>query len=342
MNAFLRWSFVIALAAASSISKADDTSALLTRLNAAAAQSSLDEQDLKPWHLKVDFQMFDKKGKPGEQGTMEEWWSEPKLYKLVFTSPSYSATEIHNQDGIFRSPEATPLPYALQTLERAVLHPMPTEDELANSHPILRRETIAKIKMDCIMLGQPIKDNPSIPLGLFPTYCMEKDQNLLRISYDAGMLEIVRARIGTFQQRTVAVDFFVADGEGKLLNGHVAALTTDMTGATFAPAQTMKKVVADGVVRAASGVVAGLKLSGPPPVYPPEARQNHITGSVVMVAIIGVDGHISQLKVISTPSGELAISALVAVHQWVYRPYLLNGVPTNVMTTITVNYQISP
>ena len=91
--------------------------------------------------------------------------------------------------------------------------------------------------------------------------------------------------------------------------------------------------------RVSGGVMAGQILTKVQPVYPPDAKSAHIAGSVVMHAIIGKDGAISSLEVVSGPA-ELRDSALEAVRQWTYKPYLLNGQPTEVETTITVNYSM--
>jgi protein TonB len=48
------------------------------------------------------------------------------------------------------------------------------------------------------------------------------------------------------------------------------------------------------------------------------------------------------MKLISTPDPDLAIAALAAVRQWTYKPYLLNGEPTELQTTITVNFNFGP
>jgi protein TonB len=57
-----------------------------------------------------------------------------------------------------------------------------------------------------------------------------------------------------------------------------------------------------------------------------------------MHAIIGRDGRVHKLTLISYGDGELAMASLYAVRQWTYKPYILNGEPTEVDTTITVNY----
>ena len=92
--------------------------------------------------------------------------------------------------------------------------------------------------------------------------------------------------------------------------------------------------------RISGGVMAGNILSRVNPTYPKEARAAGVSGSVVLHAIIGKDGSIENLSVISGPD-ELRASAIDAVRQWTYRPYILNGEPVDVDTTITVNYQIA-
>ena len=86
-----------------------------------------------------------------------------------------------------------------------------------------------------------------------------------------------------------------------------------------------------------SGVIAGNKLSGSDPVYPPIARAAHVSGAVVLHAIISKAGTIQRLSVLSGPE-MLRASAVASVQDWRYKPYLLNGEPTEVETTITVNF----
>jgi len=76
------------------------------------------------------------------------------------------------------------------------------------------------------------------------------------------------------------------------------------------------------------------------PVYPPDAKKARIQGKVVLEAVIGIDGHVENLKVVSGPK-ELQQSALDAVRQWVYKPYLANGNPVEVTTTVNVTYTLA-
>jgi len=76
------------------------------------------------------------------------------------------------------------------------------------------------------------------------------------------------------------------------------------------------------------------------PVYPEDAKQAQIVGKVQLEAVIGKTGEVEQLKVVSGAK-ELQQSALDAVRQWTYKPFLLNGAPVEVKTTINVTYSLS-
>ncbi len=93
-------------------------------------------------------------------------------------------------------------------------------------------------------------------------------------------------------------------------------------------------------VRISAGVMAGQVTNRVNPVYPPEAKTAGIEGTVILHAIISKEGTVESLTVVSGP-GELAGSAIDAVKQWTYKPYLLNGEPTAVETTITVNFKLA-
>jgi protein TonB len=76
------------------------------------------------------------------------------------------------------------------------------------------------------------------------------------------------------------------------------------------------------------------------PEYPPEAGRARLEGAVVLLAVIGKDGTVQDLRV-KSGSPVLAQAAINAVRQWRYRPYLLNGEPVEVDTQITINFTLS-
>jgi TonB family protein len=75
------------------------------------------------------------------------------------------------------------------------------------------------------------------------------------------------------------------------------------------------------------------------PIYPPEAQAAGVQGVVILEAVIGVDGTVTDARVLrSIPMLEQA--AVDAVRQWTYTPTLLNGAPIPVIMTITVNFSL--
>ena len=76
------------------------------------------------------------------------------------------------------------------------------------------------------------------------------------------------------------------------------------------------------------------------PEYPDAARQAGVQGTVVLNAVVNAEGAVTQVKTISGPE-LLAQTATDAVRWWRYEPYLVNGQPVPVETTITVNFRLS-
>jgi protein TonB len=95
----------------------------------------------------------------------------------------------------------------------------------------------------------------------------------------------------------------------------------------------------NGPVRVSAPVVAGLLIRKVTPTYPPIAVTTGLEGTVVLQATISRTGLIENLRVMSGPM-MLQQAALNAVQQWQYRPYLLNGEPVAVETTINVIFKL--
>lgn len=88
-----------------------------------------------------------------------------------------------------------------------------------------------------------------------------------------------------------------------------------------------------------SGVSAGLLLAPIRAQYPEIARITRTEGTVIVEAVISRTGTIESAHVLSGPP-MLQRAALDAVQQARYRPFLLNGQPTDVQTTVTVVFRM--
>ncbi len=94
-----------------------------------------------------------------------------------------------------------------------------------------------------------------------------------------------------------------------------------------------------GPLPVSSGVVAAMLLRKTVPIYPAIARAAGIQGTVPLQATISKVGTIENLRVIGGPP-MLQQAALDAVKIWVYRPYLLDGQPVEVETTVNVIFSL--
>jgi protein TonB len=90
-------------------------------------------------------------------------------------------------------------------------------------------------------------------------------------------------------------------------------------------------------VRVSRGVNMAKLLHRVEPIYPALARQMRVSGVVELEGIIGTDGRLKELRVVSGHM-LLAKAALDAVRQWIYEPTRLNGIPVEVIAPITVTF----
>jgi protein TonB len=102
---------------------------------------------------------------------------------------------------------------------------------------------------------------------------------------------------------------------------------------------TVVQQAAQPTRRVSGGVMEGMLVHRVLPVYPAMARATRTAGRVELQATISRTGTIENLRVVSGP--QLLIHAAIdAVTQWRYRPYLLNGEPVEVETTINVDFSL--
>jgi protein TonB len=99
------------------------------------------------------------------------------------------------------------------------------------------------------------------------------------------------------------------------------------------------KIAAPTKMSISAGVAGGLLIQKTSPVYPQIAREARVSGTVVIQATISKSGTIENLRAVSGPT-MLRQSALDAVKTWRYRPYMLDGEPVDVETTVSVNFTL--
>lgn len=132
----------------------------------------------------------------------------------------------------------------------------------------------------------------------------------------------------------------VIGGFGGVPGGQIGGVIGSIVSATSAAAVPKFVAPTPQRVRISQGVTRGLLIQKIEPQYPPLARAARVQGEVVLSAVIDSNGQINNLQLVSGHP-MLVPAAIAAVKQWRYKPYLLNGQPVEVETTITVIFSLS-
>jgi protein TonB len=114
----------------------------------------------------------------------------------------------------------------------------------------------------------------------------------------------------------------------------------EKTGITFTGSSAPRVVHQERALRVSTAVEAGLLIQKITPIYPPIAKAARVEGTVRLAATISKAGNIENLRVVSGQP-MLQQAALDAVKNWLYRPYLLDGQPVEVETTVDVVFTLS-
>jgi protein TonB len=127
---------------------------------------------------------------------------------------------------------------------------------------------------------------------------------------------------------------------GGVIGGIIGAVPAAAPPPPPPPVKKEEKPPTPQRIRVGGNVQSAKLVRQPKPVYPPLAKQARIQGTVRFQAIIGKDGTIQNLQLVSGHP-LLVPSATEAVKQWVYQPTLLNGEPVEVVTQIDVNFTLT-
>lgn len=328
--------------------RAQSVSELSAKLAAASAESTLDAADLAPWHLRLQVDLLAADGQKPAAGTIEMWWQKPHFYRVQYAFPEYTATFLKKGSNSYSTPGQGSAPVVLMEALNQVVNPVTVSEAEKSEQPQVRRKQFGNSKLDCIMLSKPFKPNADshihlpeqVPLGLFPTYCFAQDSPALRVSFSLGSQAIVNNSIGLFQKKNVATSSSLYENGQIVANSRILLLRSGE-----ATPETLLDPSPDLVLVPPASDVPGEKvamtvLHKKPPVYPQSAKLNHISGSVEIKVVIDRNGKVQHLRLLSAPDGDLALAALAAVRTWTYKPYLVDGAPVDVISNVTVKFEI--
>jgi len=200
--------------------------------------------------------------------------------------------------------------------------------------PLLYPEVLPKTLITTFLVAPPPPPPPPPPVAVVKVAKIETelDQGALRtptkIPENIKMVKEEEAP----PAESAGIPGGVAGGvPGGSMGGVIGSL---LGGTGSVPKVTLNRV------RVSAGVVEGNLIHKVVPLYPPLAKTARIQGTVVLHAIISKQGNVENLNVISGHP-MLMPAAVEAVKQWKYKPYILNGEPVEVETTVTVNFNLT-
>jgi TonB family protein len=320
---FLLSASVLLLSAQTSSTDLKNPDALFA---AALASNGLVGDDMQPWHLKANYDILDHQNKVVATGVFEEWWAAKDKWKRSYTGAHYSDTEYHLPEGdAHDNVDWTHDPWPESEIGNALLTPINAAIPLKAKPLEIVETSFGKLKLNCLRRNQ------------FLGYCLAQGSTVLRFRGFAGLTTTYNS-LALFEGRNTALEAAIRVNDHALLNIHVISLTGMSAADEGVLATTAPLVPRPGPD---SPVIAGKRLRGDDPSYPPQAKSNHEQGLVVLSGVVNEQGKTEELTILEAPSPALGNAALKAVRTWIYQPYLQNGQPIKIPTTINVVYDLS-
>lgn len=183
--------------------------------------------------------------------------------------------------------------------------------------------------------------------GLLSMYISVDRQGRVREAYplnsdNAGLEDSARDQLLKWKLKPMVAKDIPVQAEAGLTFRFETTLAAN-TGRPAAPTVSEAPASGSGTshpVQVSADVLQGFVIYNPAPVYPPEAKQNHIQGEVVLALMVDKAGGTKEIRMLTSPDQTLTDSAIAAVSQWRYRPYELNGSPIDIQSTVTVRFTL--
>jgi hypothetical protein len=312
-------------------------------LLAAARVNGLDAPGLKPWHILLTYDEFDEDGDNVDSGAYEEFWVSPKQYRVSYSSPAFTQTDIASEKGLFRTGNQK-WPGELQTRVRdEFVRPMFREMNLQYAKTERRTRAVGKVQAPCVLLrgtggNMIISDN-----GL-ATFCFEPDSLMLRYSRGGMAMgsvwdQTVYDKVVRFQDRYVASDVRVVRAGKSYLKLHVEKLEpiAELNAVEFTPPPSAVPLDEKLVTPDSRALTLDYLVHYEMPQYP---KSIHAPGgAATMKFVISKDGRVTTMQFLEGTT-EMKKGLEEALKKNVYRPFLVRGEPVEVEVTQKFIYEL--
>ncbi len=301
--------------------------------------NALAGSDLKPWHMKMDFEVIPFGAKKPVSGSMEEWRLGPTQWARTFKSPeqrltgsewSVSATEQYQS-----KPSKVGFDHRLLVLRvaRPVIDPLYQTANIEPDYEMdVKRVTTAGVTLNCVSVIDPQRyADQANPDWLFPTICFDSEYHLRLTTTSDTTVQF--EDLQRFQGRTVARDVKVIFN-GSLIAEMKVTLLESLKDASADLVKPAKDAIPEpytiepGHPKPVSVYEVGASVPIQPNGFP-------FRGSFPIPIIIHKDGSVkARNDDTSFWSQPLKDALVLAIDKWKYKPYLVNGQPVEVAWTV--------
>ncbi|MGA8090717.1 MAG: hypothetical protein WCA10_25815 [Terracidiphilus sp.] len=308
-------------------------------MRAGVELNALAGDNLKPWHMKVDFQVIPPGAKKPVGGTMEEWHLSASQWARTFKSSEQRLTgsewSVAETEQYQSKPSKVGFDHRLLTLRvaRPVIDPLYQTGNIKPDYEMdVKRVTTAGLTLNCVSVIDPQRyADQANPDWLFPTMCFDNEYHLRLTAVSDTTVQF--EDLQPFEGRTVARDMKV------IFNG---ALTAEMKVAVLEP---LANASADLVKPAKDAIPEPYTIEPgqPKPVSVYEVAASiplrpdgfPFRGSFPVPIIIHKDGTVkARSEEAFIWSQDLKDALVRAIDKWKFKPYLVDGQPVEVGWTV--------
>lgn len=279
-----------------------------------------------PWHIVIAYEQFDEDGDKVHSGTYEEFWVEPKKFKISYKADDLNQTDYATGQALYRLGDQQWPNRAQTQIPKEVINPFFYAASLRGVHVRNMSENFGEHSFNCAVI-----ENGPGRISSPTQYCFDPNGSELRYTRGSGWYQTTYNDITSFSGRFIANAIDVYDGGKPYLKLRVQRLETipSVADADFTPPLDAKNLSGQRL----SGVTP-IPLQQSLPEWPDSLRQQHF--SVVVEIVIGKDGHVLSAHAVSGPQNAFK-SAEATARKWTFQPYTVLDEPTEVSTKIVLS-----
>lgn len=306
---------------------------ITARIKKAVERNTLDQRGTRPFHLKAVLSpSFDRDKASGRVGEVEIWWVGPDKWRREVRSPEFHQIQIVDRGKIWQKNEGAYFPEWLRETAVALVKPVPNLDKLLKEAKAGEEKTImGQTHISWVEMGSDGKVSKGIGAGI------DLGPNGISfaggLGYDAGLEEIA-----DFHGRSIARKV-TSGGGGAEVTARVTVLEDlkDVTPQLFDSGPSASNSILETKVVDELAERKNLlrhDIAGWPPL-----EQGQLEGVLMAEVVIDREGKIRDISTVLSDNPGLNDAARERIMSMRFSPYLIDGVPVQLVTTVTMPFK---